>query len=112
MKIVLTTSKNEMIGHAQIVYAPCFNALNVNDMSYNLIDVIQVNESFRRKGFGTKLLKLCMSELEGKILAYCNEKSEKMCLKFGFVDTGEYTLDKFGNNYKILVYENPQIQSN
>lgn len=49
MKIVLTTSKNEMIGHAEIVYAPCFNALNINDMSYNLINIIQVSESFRRK---------------------------------------------------------------
>ena len=30
----------------------------------------------------------------------------------GLTDTGEYTLDKFGNNYKILVYEKTQIQSN
>lgn len=46
-----------------------------------------------------------MAELKNKVLVYCNEKSEKMCLKFGFVDTGEYIIDKFGNNYKILVYE-------
>ena len=70
MKIVLTTSKNEIIGHAEIVYAPCFNALNIHDMSYNLIDVIQVSESFRRKGFGTKLLNLCMAELKNKVLVY------------------------------------------